>query len=383
MNKRVALVRGPNLNSWEMQNFVPLMDMYNFVGFTSRGHNFNIGTIPFQVRRLPSWGQLATPRFIRKAMYRVMGDYHDLQGLGAALGGFDIVHAAEPTYYCTFQCAAAKLKHGYKLVVTVWENIPFLFNGPATQRGKRLVFQQADLFLAITERAKEVLILEGVAPEKIRVQYPGIDVQHFRPTEKDEALLNRFHCTKDDVLILFVAHLYVQKGVYELLFAMKRLLHNTSISNVKLLIAGNGREREGVVSFIEQLGLGDTVRLIGSHPYSRMPSIHNLADIFVLPSQPSREWQEQFGYVLVESMACGKSVISTTSGSIPEVVGEAGILVPSNDFISLANAIHTLVQSAELRQRLGTKGRARVEQLFDAKKVALQIKTHYETLFNG
>ena len=80
MKKRVALVRGPNLNSWEMQNFTPLMDAFEFVGFTSHRHNFDLATVPFPVKKLMSWGQLATPRVIRKGFYRFLGDYHDLQG---------------------------------------------------------------------------------------------------------------------------------------------------------------------------------------------------------------------------------------------------------------------------------------------------------------
>jgi glycosyltransferase involved in cell wall biosynthesis len=383
MKKRVALVRGPNLNTWEMQNFAPLMDAYDFVGFTSHGHNFDVSEIPFEVRKLWSWGQLATPRLLRKAFYDVLGDYHDLRGLGDALSGFSIVHAAEPMYYCTYQAAMAKQRHGFKLVVTVWENIPFLFNGHATQQVKNDVFQKADLFLAITERAREVLILEGASPDKIRVQAPGIDIQHFRPLEMDETARKQFGCTENDIVILYVAHLYIQKGIYDLLFAFKRTLKAIEPMNAKLLIAGDGPERKGILSFISQFDLQHSVRLIGSHPYSNMPSIHNLADVFVLPSQPAREWQEQFGYVIVESMACGKPVISTTSGSIPEIVGEAGMLVPPNDFVSLSNALQTLVQSAKLRQQCGTKGRARVEQLFDAKKNARQMKTHYETVLNG
>ncbi len=382
VKKRVALVRGPNLNSWEMQNFVPLMDSFDFVGFTSKGHNFDVREIPFEVRRLVSLGQLATPRVLRKAFYNILGDYHDLQGLAPALRGFDIVHTAESYYYCSYQAACAKRAHRFKLVVTVWENIPFLFNLPATRHLKSIVLQEADLFLAITERAREVLILEGAPAEKVRAQMPGIDIQHFRPIPKDERLLGQFGCTVDDTVVLFVAHLYVQKGIYDLLCAFKRVLQRVKTTNIKLLIAGNGPEEHTVRSFIAQFGLQNNVRLIGQYPYSRMPAIHNLADMFVLPSQPAREWQEQFGYVLVESMACGKPVISTTSGSIPEVVGDTGMLVPPNDFIALGNAIEHLVTADQLRDELGIKGRARAEQLFDAKKVALQMKDHYEALLH-
>lgn len=383
MKKRIAIVRGPNLNSWEMQNFTPLLDTFDFVGFTSRGHNFDVAGIPFKVQKLTSFGQLMTPRLIRKGFYNFLGDYHDLQGLGAALHGFDIVHTAESMYYCSYQSAQVKRQHRFKLVVTVWENLPFLFNLPATQRVRRRVLEETDLFLPITERSKEVLVLEGAPPERIRVQMPGVDINHFRPTPKDEGLLKQFECGTNDLVVLFVAHLLVQKGIYDLLCAFKRVCERTSERNVKLLIAGEGPEEARVALFITQLGLQKAVRLIGPHPYSRMPAIHNLADIFVLPSQPAREWQEQFGYVLVEGMACAKPVVSTMSGSIPEVVGDVGVLVPPGDFISLANALERLLGSEQERRDLGGRGRERAETLFDAKKVALQIKGHYETLLHG
>jgi glycosyltransferase involved in cell wall biosynthesis len=184
-------------------------------------------------------------------------------------------------------------------------------------------------------------------------------------------------------VVLFAGHLYVQKGVYDLLFAFKKVVECLKRNNIKLLFAGKGPEASGILSFIKQMRLREKVRLIGSHPYSEMPTIHNLADVFVLPSQPSEEWQEQFGYVLVESMACGKPVVSTTSGSIPEVVGNAGILVPPNDFVSLAGALEELVKSGERRYELGGQGRSRVEQLFDSKVVAERIRDHYTRLLHG
>jgi len=383
MKKRIAIVRGPNLNSWEMQNFTPLLDEFDLVGFTSRGHNFDVAGIPFEVQKLTSFGQFMTPRLIRKGFYNFLGDYHDLQGLGAALHGFDIVHTAETMYYCTYQSARAKRQHKFKLVVTVWENLPFLFNLAATQRVRKRVFEETDLFLPITQRSKEVLILEGAPPERIRVQFPGLDIDHFRPMLRDERLLKQFECGRNDIVVLFVAHLYTQKGIYDLLFAVKRIFQRTGAKSVKLLIAGEGPEEGRVASFITHFGLQSAVRLIGQHPYSRMPAIHNLADILVLPSQPAREWQEQFGYVLVEGMACGKPVVSTMSGSIQEVVGDVGVLVPPGDFIALANALERLLGSEEKRRELGRLGRERVESLFDAKKVALQIRGHYETLLHG
>jgi glycosyltransferase involved in cell wall biosynthesis len=114
-----------------------------------------------------------------------------------------------------------------------------------------------------------------------------------------------------------------------------------------------------------------------------MPKIHNLADIFVLPSLPIPTWQEQFGYVLVESMACGKPVISTLSGSIPEVIADAGVLVPPNDFLALSEALADLVFDKNKRATLMRMVRGRALEAFDSVQVARKLQSYYVELMAG
>jgi starch synthase len=383
MKPHIAVVRGPNLNAWEMQSFTPLLDAFDIVGFTSYGQNFDVSTIPFRVKRLFSFGQVFRSRTVRSFMSHLFGDYHDLQGLDGALTGFNIVHSAETFYYCTYQTAQLRAKNRFKLVVTVWENIPFLYETTATRRLKTSVLEAADLFLAVSGRAREALILEGVPEQKIKVQMPGVDLQRFRPTPKDEQLLRRFGCSPNDLVILFIANLYREKGIFDLLYAFRRVVDRLGKeTKLKLLLAGRGREKIKVLELIRRLFLEDYAQLIGSFSYSSVPQLYNIADIFVLPSIPTPTWQEQFGYVLVESMACGKPVISTLSGAIPEVVADAGVLVPPNDFFSLANALGDLISNEKKRVELGQKGRRRVEEAFDSRHVAMQLKNHYEELLS-
>lgn len=383
MKKRIAIVRGPNLNHWEMQNYSPLREYFDLVGFTSHSHNFQIEQIPFEVRKLFSVGQFLRARALRSLLSSFIGDYHDLVGLEKSLGSFDIVHSAETSYYCSYQAARSKKKHQFKLVLTVWENIPFLYDSPSVRRNKSEVMEATDLFLAVSERARNVLLLEGMPEERIKVQFPGIDLDHFKPGKKDENLLKQFGCSTDDRIILYVANLYREKGIFDLIFAFKSVIRAYSNPmNLKLLIVGKGPQRDAIQKLIKNLFLDQNVRMIGSHPYSLMPIIHNLADIFVLPSIPTPSWQEQFGYVLVESMACGKPVVSTLSGSISEVVGDAGILVPPNDFSALAESLLDLLHDELKRNELGRRGRSRAMDLFDARKVAERLRQYYEDLLS-
>jgi glycosyltransferase involved in cell wall biosynthesis len=130
---------------------------------------------------------------------------------------------------------------------------------------------------------------------------------------------------------------------------------------------------------ISTLKIRRQVKFLGSIKYADMPQIHNLADIFCLPSTETKTWAEQFGYSLVEAMACGKPAVSTWTGSIPEIVKnrETGILVKPNNPIELKSALEELSLNSSVRKKFGANGREWVLQRFEADKVAGQIAEIY------
>jgi glycosyltransferase involved in cell wall biosynthesis len=105
-----------------------------------------------------------------------------------------------------------------------------------------------------------------------------------------------------------------------------------------------------------------------------------MADIFCLPSLPRKYWQEQLGMVFLEAMACGKPIVSTLSGSIPEVVEDAGILVQPNDHTALYNALRNLLTDAALGERLRQKGMQRVESNFSLYEVSQRMRHLFRRL---
>jgi colanic acid/amylovoran biosynthesis glycosyltransferase len=132
-------------------------------------------------------------------------------------------------------------------------------------------------------------------------------------------------------------------------------------------------------TLISTLKIYKKVKFLGSIKYADMPQIHNLADIFCLPSTETKSWAEQFGYSLVEAMACGKPAVSTWTGSIPEVVKhrETGILVKPNSPVELSSALEELTLNKALKEKFGANGREWVLQRFEADKVAGQIAGIY------
>src|SRR5205814_2808548 len=124
-----------------------------------------------------------------------------------------------------------------------------------------------------------------------------------------------------------------------------------------LLIVGAGPEAAAMRARILELGLQEHVDLRRSVPSRDMPALLQGMDALVLPSLSRPNWTEQFGRILVEAMACGIPVVGSTSGEIPNVVGEAGIIVPEGDVEALTAAIERLVADRDLRAKLGRQGR--------------------------
>ncbi|MEW6720414.1 MAG: glycosyltransferase, partial [Thermodesulfobacteriota bacterium] len=356
---RVAIVRGPNLNPWEMQNYEPLAETFDLTAYTTTEPAFDISGVRLPVVRLPAHPD--HPAYMK--------------GLEYALFDEDLVYSADTTWMFSYQAAKIREKFGKKLVCLQWENIPFAYEEREEMKAlKGAVRSAADHFVAVTERAREALLLEGVDPGRITVIPMGIDTEWFRPDEGlRESCRAELGIAAGEIVVLFTGRMVWEKGVYDFVHAAKLVDVLPGSRSVRYLMVGKGPEREAVTARAEEIGLGSSFHFVESHPYGRMRDLYNAADLFVLPSISMRMWKEQFGMVLAEAMACGAPVISTLSGSIPEVVGDAGLLVPSNDPGELARAIASLCFSGDLRKMLGRKGRERAVARFDSRVVAKQV----------
>ena len=170
---------------------------------------------------------------------------------------------------------------------------------------------------------------------------------------------------KEKPVILSVARLAKQKNFPLLLHAFAVIRQQL---DVRLVIIGEGPEREALEQLIQTLGLDQSVSLLGheNNPWSSMLR----ADVFVLPSE-----EEAFGLVLVEAMACGLPVIATDAiaGGPRSILGDSdyGLLVPNQDGRALADSIINVLTSSELRNKLISSGKQRC-QAFEPKKIAQQ-----------
>jgi glycosyltransferase involved in cell wall biosynthesis len=197
----------------------------------------------------------------------------------------------------------------------------------------------------------------GVQPERVSVLYPGVEAC-FQPVEDAAALSrvrNRYRLP--DRFILGLSTLQPRKNFEGLIEAFAHLLavHGAEpeITDLDLAIGGGkGWMYEGLSAKVERLGLDERVHFIGFVEDDDLPALYSLASAFAFPS-----WYEGFGLPVLEAMACGTPVVAADNSSLPEVVGEAGLLVDAGDPQALAEALARLLTDRELAAHLVRTGR--------------------------
>ncbi|HEX8964851.1 MAG TPA: glycosyltransferase family 4 protein, partial [Patescibacteria group bacterium] len=314
---------------------------------------------------------------------RLLVDAHYLLDLENKLKGYDIVHTAETYYHYTQQALLAK-KKGYvkKVVATVLENIPFNNEGIiGRKRFKDIAKKELDHIIALTQRTRDALLVEGVSSEKITVVSHGIDTQRFVP---DKDFVKRQTQSKESIKILFSGRLEKYKGVFDILYAAKLLLLDKELNKYKIefIFVGDGSERNEMLKMEEKLGIKSFVNH-KSVDYTKMPEQYKNADIFLAPSKADKYWEEQYCTALLEAQSAGLPIITTMSGGIPENIGEAGILVPPGGFTQLYLAIKDLILHPNLRGEFAQKARKRALAVHDVKHISQQLDTIYQKVLKS
>ena len=178
-------------------------------------------------------------------------------------------------------------------------------------------------------------------------------------------------------VILYAGRLRTRKAVGVLVEAFAQLLEG---AQARLVVAGDGEHRETLEARVEALGIGGSVRFLGAVPRPEMLRWYGTADVFCLPSL-----YEGFPLAILEAMAAGLPVVSTTVSGIPEAVehGVTGLLVPPEDASGLAAALGALVADPELRRSMGDAGRRRVAEEFSISKVCGAYLESWRRLLAG
>ena len=386
---KVALLRCHGLRKYEMQGFEPLKGVIEIKAFSPWKHEFDLAEISLPVERIPPPSKLSQVlRDLQNLAHGRKGNLFRkadffLPQFEKSLRYYDIIHVGEISSKSSYVGARLKEKYGMKLVATVWENIPFFDVGDDLKKFiYDLACRRIDLFIVPTERGKEVLKLEGIPEEKIKVIYPGIEIERFSPQPPDTHLQKALGLSKEDKIILFAGRMVYKKGIYTLVQAIKEIKRTNPGIPLKVIMLGKGPEEEKLKNYIRILGLEKDFIIYGHVPYEKIPLFYNLSHLFVLPSIPTDSSQEQFGFVLAEAMAAGKAIITTFTGSIPEVVDDAAILVPPDDYLALARTIASLFADEKKRIGLGEKARTMALAKYDSRDTARKMLKAYESILS-
>ncbi|HEX4600888.1 MAG TPA: glycosyltransferase [Gemmatimonadales bacterium] len=183
------------------------------------------------------------------------------------------------------------------------------------------------------------------------------------------------HAHHEGLAIGYVGRLVPEKGVDTLLEAL------AAIRTLRwhLTIVGDGPERERLERLASEHRLAARVRWTGALPPDAVPKVWPELDVLVLPSRALPTWAEPAAHVLAEAMAYEVAVVGTSAGATPEVIGDAGVVVPPEDPAALAAALRQLA-APDARQGLAQAGRARAMQLLSEDAVAERTAEFWRAL---
>ena len=205
--------------------------------------------------------------------------------------------------------------------------------------------------IVLTDLGVEEHLHFGIAPREKFVTIPsGIDMGHFRPAGNPDSLKKQLQIPANLKIIGCVARLDPIKGVSFLVEAMPDVFK--AFPQAVLLLVGDGSEREMLKARASQLGITDKIIFLGFRP--DVVELLSVMDILVLPSL-----NEGMGRVVLEAMACQKSIVATSVGGVPELIssGLNGLLVPPQNPSALAAAILELLHDPLKAQKLAQEAR--------------------------
>ena len=244
---------------------------------------------------------------------------------------------------------------------------------------ERVLWSSADRVLTVSEASSlDVTDVYKISPEIVRVVYNGVDTELFKPNANFQ-FPPQIKDLEGKRILLYVGHFGLRKGLFNLIRSMKFI--RNEIPDVHLVCIGGvpawlkGPDFWKILSQeAEHQGVSQNVTFLNAVPNPELVDFYRSADLFVLPS-----YYETFSKVCVEAMACGKPVVATRSGGLPEVIkdGETGRLIPYGSVPQLASTAIELLSDGQKSRDMGEKARDRVVRMFTWGAVADKVTEVY------
>ena len=266
-------------------------------------------------------------------------------------------------------------------IATCLDIIPLIYQENTQMSLKFLKYsidgmKKADKIITISQHTKKDLLEHlMIPPEQIEPVYLGVD-PHFRVIHQNQLTETREKYHLPERFILYVGSEQPRKNFQSVIRAFQSLKNTYNLEGIKLVKVGRPQigedDRKAIFDLIGELGLAKDVFFMDYVPEEDLPSMYNLADLFVYPSL-----YEGFGLPPLEAMACGTPVVTSNTSSLPEVVGDAGIMVDPLDVDALADSMHRVLTDDHLSEKLRNMGIARARE-FSWEKTAQKTWQIYE-----
>ncbi|MBI3977479.1 MAG: glycosyltransferase [Chloroflexi bacterium] len=283
---------------------------------------------------------------------------HHYPGIGRLLAEWRpaILHVDEEPYdFVTIHALLAARRSGARTVFFTWQNLARRFPPPFDWI-EAAVLRRAGGAIAGNHAAAAILRDKGFGGPLAVIPQFGVDPDLFRPIPREKP---------GPVRIGYAGRLVPEKGLRVLAAALAELP-----GDWQLAVAGEGPLLGELKATFSRPSLAGRLDLVGAVPSTAMPVFLGTLDVLVLPSLTTPHWQEQFGRVLVEAMACEVAVVGSDSGEIPQVIGDAGMIVREGNAGALRDALAALAAQPARRAALGAAGRRRVLDRYTQRRIA-------------
>ena len=325
------------------------------------------------------------PEFVRRV--RCFADGQDLS--------YDLIHS----HYWLSGVAALELRKMWNVpVVHMFHTLGAMKNQVAktsvwaeTDERVRIegrLLREADAIIAATplDRA-QMQFHYGVESDRVVVIPCGVDTTMFRPHDQTDARFRLGLPPQPTSIVLFVGRIEPLKGLDTLLHALALLVEADQPvrPDIQLVVVGGdaharadqwGGEERRLRALVQELGITDLVRFVGSRPQAQLPLLYSAADIVAVPSH-----YESFGLVALEAQACGTPVVASRTGGLTFTVqdGGSGFLEPWDQPAAFARRIQQLVAHEGLRQEMGAQAIVNA-QSYAWPRIADQVLDLYEAV---
>jgi glycosyltransferase involved in cell wall biosynthesis len=254
----------------------------------------------------------------------------------------------------------------------------------------RTAARLCDRFVCVSEAAERSWfgtsrVLDPDDPSTMALRHVtihnAVDTQQIRAIVEatDQAAVRRdLGVAQSDLVVGAISRLREEKGIDVLANAFASVRHR--VPQARMLVVGDGPDRDALQSQALELGINNSIVWAGARPWSDAIRLMSVTDIVAVPSR-----FEGFGLSAVEAMACGKPVVASAVGGLPEIVKdrETGLLVPPSDPQAWAEALVRLVGDPGLRQELGANAVADVRRRFGFPVFSARVLAHYKAVGLG